>query len=139
MQSKHTRLQRPSHAVVQLHFGRITLRDFRFGKPDDLARQGQQLEQYKKDLEGSFEAEKRRLHKELEEQQKDTPKVIARTGLISGPNGCKTEEHCWGTNAPWMDDSGSIDGKKIGVAIFDVTSYAIAKLALSKHLPAPKR
>jgi hypothetical protein len=60
-----------------------------------------------------------RLASELEERQKDTPPGTPRTGVISGPNGCKTEAQCWGSRAKWMDDSGMIDGKKIGVAIFD--------------------
>ena len=60
-----------------------------------------------------------RLAAELEEASKNTPPEVPRSGLISGATGCRHEAECWGTRANWMDDSGTIDGKPAGVAIFD--------------------
>ena len=59
-----------------------------------------------------------RLATELEE---DRPEVtgIARTGRIVSATGKEGELQTWGKRAPWVDYSGSLQGKKLGVAIFD--------------------
>lgn len=41
------------------------------------------------------------------------------TGLITNAYGGVTESETWGKRAPWCDYSGVVDGKKVGVAIFD--------------------
>jgi hypothetical protein len=59
-----------------------------------------------------------RLATELEENR---PEVtgIARTGRIVSSKGAAGEMQTWGKRAPWVDYSGSLKGKKLGVAIFD--------------------
>ena len=59
-----------------------------------------------------------RLATELEQ---DRPEVtgIARTGRIVSASGKEGEAQTWGKRAPWVDYSGSLQGKKLGVAIFD--------------------
>lgn len=41
------------------------------------------------------------------------------TGKITNANGAKGEKEAWGKTAPWVDYSGTTDGKPVGVAIFD--------------------
>lgn len=41
------------------------------------------------------------------------------TGLITNAYGGVTEKETWGKRAPWCDYSGEVDGKQVGVAIFD--------------------
>ena len=59
-----------------------------------------------------------RLATELEENR---PEVtgIPRTGRILSATGKAGETQAWGKRAPWVDYSGSLRGKKLGVAIFD--------------------
>ena len=59
-----------------------------------------------------------RLATELEENR---PEVtgIPRTGRILSATGKAGETQAWGKRAPWVDYSGSLRGKKFGVAIFD--------------------
>lgn len=40
-------------------------------------------------------------------------------GKITNAHGGRGEAACWGKTAPWVDYSGSVDGKPVGVAIFD--------------------
>jgi hypothetical protein len=40
-------------------------------------------------------------------------------GLIVSSNGASTETQVWGTRADWVDDSGKVDGEKLGIAVFD--------------------
>ena len=65
--------------------------------------------------EGTFAV---RLATELEENR---PEVtgIPRTGRILSSTGKAGEMQAWGKPAPWVDYSGSLKGKKLGVAIFD--------------------
>lgn len=41
------------------------------------------------------------------------------TGTITNANGGVGEADCWGKPAPWVDYSGTVQGKPVGVAIFD--------------------
>jgi len=41
------------------------------------------------------------------------------TGLITNGYGGVTERETWGKRAPWCDYSGEVDGRKVGLAIFD--------------------
>ncbi|MBA3312279.1 MAG: PmoA family protein [Planctomycetaceae bacterium] len=41
------------------------------------------------------------------------------TGKIVNSNGAKGESEAWGQTSPWVDYSGSVEGKPVGVAIFD--------------------
>jgi len=40
-------------------------------------------------------------------------------GRIVSSNGTSTEKNVWGTRADWVDDSGQVDGEKLGIAVFD--------------------
>jgi hypothetical protein len=40
-------------------------------------------------------------------------------GVIVSASGLRTEKNVWGTRANWIDDSGEVDGEKLGVAILD--------------------
>jgi hypothetical protein len=60
-----------------------------------------------------------RLAPELEETLKDAPGGITRTGVMTGSNGCHMEKECWGSRGNWIDVSGQVAGKTVGVAIFD--------------------
>lgn len=42
-----------------------------------------------------------------------------RTGKIINAEGKTGEENTWGKRSPWVDYSGKLDGKPVGVAIFD--------------------
>lgn len=41
------------------------------------------------------------------------------TGKITNAKGAKGEREAWGQTSPWVDYSGTVDGKPVGVAIFD--------------------
>jgi len=45
-----------------------------------------------------------------------TPK---RGGVLTNSKGGKGEAECWGQLADWVDVSGTLDGKEVGVALFD--------------------
>ncbi len=59
-----------------------------------------------------------RLATPLEEPH-ERAEGIARTGRITATDGRTGEPEVWGTRSPWVDYSGRIDGKAVGVAIFD--------------------
>ena len=40
-------------------------------------------------------------------------------GQLVNAHGKVGEKGCWGQRAAWCDDSGAVDGKKVGIAIFD--------------------
>jgi len=40
-------------------------------------------------------------------------------GKITNANGATGEKEAWGKTSPWVDYSGTVDGKPVGVAIFD--------------------
>src|SRR5262249_21640487 len=40
-------------------------------------------------------------------------------GMLQNAEGKKTEKECWGQHSAWCDYSGTIDGKAVGIAIFD--------------------
>jgi len=42
-----------------------------------------------------------------------------RTGVITNSNGGHGEKECWGHRASWVDYSGTLAGKKLGLAILD--------------------
>ncbi len=65
--------------------------------------------------EGTFAV---RMATELEEQH-FRAKGIPRTGKIVNAEGLSTEANTWGKRSAWVDYSGSIGGKPIGIAIFD--------------------
>jgi len=41
------------------------------------------------------------------------------TGKITNASGAKGEREAWGQTSPWVDYSGTVEGKPVGVAIFD--------------------
>ena len=57
-----------------------------------------------------------RLAHELEEPLASDP---IRTGQMTASNGCHQEKECWGKRADWMDVSGAIGGRSVGIAVFD--------------------
>jgi hypothetical protein len=59
-----------------------------------------------------------RLATPLEEQHKGA-EGVARTGKMVGTDGRMGEKEIWGKRSPWLDYSGVIDGKPIGIAILD--------------------
>ena len=65
--------------------------------------------------EGTFAV---RMATELEEQHWRA-KGIERTGRITNANGKTTEANTWGKRSPWVDYAGTLQGKPMGVAIFD--------------------
>ncbi len=65
--------------------------------------------------EGTFAV---RLATEIEEQHMRAT-GIPRTGRIWNSNGRQTEAYTWGKRAAWVDYSGTIGGKPLGVAILD--------------------
>lgn len=51
------------------------------------------------------------------------PTMIAKAGgKIVNAEGLVGEEECWGKTSPWVDYSGLVDGKPVGVALFDAPS-----------------
>jgi len=42
-----------------------------------------------------------------------------RTGVITNSNGGHGEKECWGHRSSWVDYSGTLTGKKVGIAILD--------------------
>src|SRR5581483_6753499 len=42
-----------------------------------------------------------------------------KTGLITNASGGQSETECWGQRSPWVDYSGELEGKKVGIAVFD--------------------
>lgn len=66
--------------------------------------------------EGTFSV---RLAPQLEYPQKKGPQEPARTGVMVNAEGNKGEENDWGKKSDWMDYSGDINGRKVGIAIFD--------------------
>ena len=65
--------------------------------------------------EGTFAV---RMATELEEQHMRA-RGVPRTGKIANADGAETEAKAWGKRSRWVDYSGSIGGKPMGVAIFD--------------------
>lgn len=65
--------------------------------------------------EGTFAV---RIATELEEPHLGA-KGIARTGRIVNAEGLASETRAWGKRSAWVDYSGSIAGKPMGIAIFD--------------------
>ena len=65
--------------------------------------------------EGTFAV---RMATELEEQHLRA-KGIARTGKITNADGKSTEANTWGKRSRWVDYAGTLQGKPMGVAIFD--------------------
>ena len=59
-----------------------------------------------------------RLATPLEEPH-ERAEGMPRTGRITAADGRTGEPKVWGTRSPWVDYSGKIDGKAVGVAIFD--------------------
>jgi hypothetical protein len=51
-----------------------------------------------------------RVHPELREDKG--------TGKISNAEGLETDKNCWGKESAWVDYSGTVDGTKLGVAMF---------------------
>jgi hypothetical protein len=41
------------------------------------------------------------------------------TGVMENADGKTKEENCWGMRSAWCDYAGKVDGKEVGVAIFD--------------------
>ncbi len=41
------------------------------------------------------------------------------TGTISNADGKEGEAACWGIPSPWLDYSGQVDGKQVGISFFD--------------------
>lgn len=65
--------------------------------------------------EGTFAV---RMATELEEPHYRA-EGIKRTGRILNAEGRATEAAAWGKRSPWVDYAGSVEGKPLGVAIFD--------------------
>ncbi len=60
-----------------------------------------------------------RLAPELEEPAKDAPREPVRTGVMTSSNGCHQEAECWGKRANWIDVSGKIGDRMLGISILD--------------------
>jgi hypothetical protein len=60
-----------------------------------------------------------RLAPALEEQQPKGIDAPKRTGKLVNAQNKVGEKNVWGKRSEWADDSGQIDGKPVGVAIFD--------------------
>ncbi len=41
------------------------------------------------------------------------------TGMLTNAFGGRTEKECWGYRSPWIDYSGTLEGRKVGIAIMD--------------------
>ncbi|SRR6266567_3802199 len=55
----------------------------------------------------------------LEAARPGVPLDPARTGTMVNSDGASGEKDCWGKHASWMDYFGTVDGEKVGIAIFD--------------------
>lgn len=60
-----------------------------------------------------------RLAAGLEEPDAKSPAEPKRTGVMTNAQGCRLEAECWGKRSEWMDFSGTVEGQKVGLAIFD--------------------
>ena len=58
-------------------------------------------------------------NKVIRTQGKPNETVPGPPGVIRSSDGKTTEKQIWGKTADWADDSGEIDGEKVGIAIFD--------------------
>ena len=76
---------------------------------------GSQVAHLRDTKEGTFAI---RLATALEEPH-ERGKGIPRTGKITAADGRTGEPEVWGTRSPWLDYSGKVEGKAVGVAIFD--------------------
>ena len=50
---------------------------------------------------------------------KEPPGLMKPTGRMTSAEGLEGEKNVWGKRSPWVDYCGTIDGEKLGVAIFD--------------------
>lgn len=67
--------------------------------------------------EGSFSI---RVATSMDEQKdKAGPRSTGERGRISNSDGKAGEKECWGRPADWVEYNGLVDGKRVGVAIFD--------------------
>ncbi len=55
----------------------------------------------------------------LESTRPVIPLNPARTGTMVNSDGAFGEKDCWGKRVSWMDYFGTVDGEKVGIAIFD--------------------
>jgi len=47
------------------------------------------------------------------------PRAELPRGVITSSNGARTEKECWGKPADWVDYSGVVNAKPVGIAMFD--------------------
>lgn len=50
---------------------------------------------------------------------KERPGIATPTGKMTSAEGKQGEKNIWGKRSPWVDYCGTLDGEKLGVAIFD--------------------
>jgi hypothetical protein len=55
----------------------------------------------------------------LESMRPGVPLNPVRSGTMVNSNGASGEKDCWGKRASWIDYFGTVDGEKVGIAIFD--------------------
>ena len=53
------------------------------------------------------------------EESRESAQGVRRTGTILSADGRVGEQQVWGTRSPWVDYSGVIEGKRVGIAVFD--------------------
>ncbi len=53
------------------------------------------------------------------EESHERAQGVHRTGTILSADGRAGEHKVWGTRSPWVDYSGVIEGKRVGIAVFD--------------------
>ena len=53
------------------------------------------------------------------EESHELAQGLRRTGTILSADGRAGEHQVWGTRSPWVDYSGVIEGKRVGIAVFD--------------------
>ena len=53
------------------------------------------------------------------EESHEMAQGVQRTGTILSADGRAGEHKVWGTRSPWVDYSGVIEGKRVGIAVFD--------------------